>query len=372
MEKEKILVIGPGMETGGVERSLLGLLDSFDYEKTEVDLFLYAHSGELMPYINKHVHLLPEEKIIALSKWSVKDLFRSGHYYIGFLRFFTKIIGDVRARYLHCESIGMNMCRKTLTRHVSAQAKCYDKAYSFFLPHYYVIDKVNANQKIGWVHTDYSNVNELQDTKFLFPMWEKLDYIACVSESVKTSFDSIYPKLQNKTIVVENRLPTSLIMEQASEFNAESDMPRDGSFRILSVGRFCVAKAFDEAILAAKKLHDEGINIKWYFIGYGPDEQKLKDLVIQLNSSEYTIILGKKTNPYPYMLECDLYAQPSRYEGKAVTVCEAQLLGKPVMITRYKTSGSQLSDLSPSYICEMGIEGVVNGIKHMMEVTHEN
>lgn len=48
---------------------------------------------------------------------------------------------------------------------------------------------------------------------------------------------------------------------------------------------------------------------------------------------ERVIILGKKDNPYPYMRACDLYVQPSRYEGKAVTVREAQLLGKPVVIT---------------------------------------
>ena len=30
--KKKILIIGPGMEIGGVERSLLGLLNSIDYD----------------------------------------------------------------------------------------------------------------------------------------------------------------------------------------------------------------------------------------------------------------------------------------------------------------------------------------------------
>ena len=56
------------------------------------------------------------------------------------------------------------------------------------------------------------------------------------------------------------------------------------------------------------------------------------------------ILLGKRTNPYPYMKKCDLYVQPSRYEGKAVTVGEAQILGKAVMITNYKTAKSQLND----------------------------
>ena len=59
---------------------------------------------------------------------------------------------------------------------------------------------------------------------------------------------------------------------------------------------------------------------------------------------EHVIILGKKENPYPYIKACDLYIQPSRYEGKCVSVVEAQILRKPVVITDYITSGSQLKD----------------------------
>ena len=42
--------------------------------------------------------------------------------------------------------------------------------------------------------------------------------------------------------------------------------------------------------------------------------------------------------------------QPSRVEGKAVTVREAQSLCKPVVITAFPTSSSQLED---------GVDGVV-------------
>ena len=61
-------------------------------------------------------------------------------------------------------------------------------------------------------------------------------------------------------------------------------------------------------------------------------------------------ILGKKENPYPYIKRCDIYIQPSRYEGKCVSVIEAQIFHKPVIITDYATSGSQLED---------GVDGVI-------------
>ena len=50
--KHTVLIFSQAMELGGVERSLLGLLDSIDYDRYDVDLFLMRHSGELMPYLN--------------------------------------------------------------------------------------------------------------------------------------------------------------------------------------------------------------------------------------------------------------------------------------------------------------------------------
>ena len=81
---------------------------------------------------------------------------------------------------------------------------------------------------------------------------------------------------------------------------------------------------------------------------------------------ERVIILGKRDNPYPYMRACDLYVQPSRYEGKAVTVREAQLLGKPVVITDYATSGSQLEDGVDGVIVPMDNAGCAAGIAALL------
>ena len=60
--KKKILILHFNMELGGAESSLLGLLDTFDYDRYSVDLFLYAHEGGLMSLINPNVNILPEMK----------------------------------------------------------------------------------------------------------------------------------------------------------------------------------------------------------------------------------------------------------------------------------------------------------------------
>ena len=68
------------------------------------------------------------------------------------------------------------------------------------------------------------------------------------------------------------------------------------------------------------------------------------------------------------MKEADLYVQPSRYEGKAVTVGEAQILAKPVLITNYTTAKSQVKDDFDGYITELSVEGIADGIEKFIRM----
>ncbi len=368
--KKKILVIGPGMEIGGVERSLIGLLNSIDYDEFEVDLFLLSHTGEFMPLIDKRTRLLPEDKKLSLISWSISALIRQGHWGMALIRLFSKIYGDLRAKVTKSDTLNITICKKLVSKISKPLPDHYDIALGFLGPHYFLEEKVDADLKIGWVHTDYANINEKPDVKYTLPMWNKLHYIACVSENVKQSFDSVYPSLTDKTIIIENIMSSEFIKSQANLFGVEREMPADGYVRVLSVGRFCTAKAFDEAVISCSILVKRGYKIKWYLIGYGPDEHLIKEKIEEFHMKDHMIILGKRDNPYPYIKACDIYAQPSRYEGKAVTVTEAQILNKPVLITRYATAASQVKEDIDGYICEMGAESVANGLEYLLN--HED
>ena len=97
---------------------------------------------------------------------------------------------------------------------------------------------------------------------------------------------------------------------------------------------------------------DKGIDIKWYIIGYGNQkiEQEVRENAKREGVSDRVVLLGKKENPYPYIKACDIYVQPSRYEGKSITVREAQILCKPVIVTNYPTASSQI---------QSGVDGVI-------------
>jgi glycosyltransferase involved in cell wall biosynthesis len=132
------------------------------------------------------------------------------------------------------------------------------------------------------------------------------------------------------------------------------------------VGRFCEAKNYDNVPDICNKalelLKDENIDIKWYIIGFGGEENLIRQKIAEAGMQEHVIILGKKENPYPYVKACDIYVQPSRYEGKSVTVREAQMLYKPVIVTNYPTASSQIQDGVDGVIVPMDNEGCAKGL----------
>jgi glycosyltransferase involved in cell wall biosynthesis len=142
-------------------------------------------------------------------------------------------------------------------------------------------------------------------------------------------------------------------------------MPDDGTFRIVSVGRFSKAKGFDLAAEACRAALDRGVNLTWYIVGYGGEEEAIRRAIRTHGVADRFVLLGKRLNPYPYIRACDLYCQPSRYEGKAVTVREAQILGKPVLITRFPTASSQLREGVDGHVCELSVEGLRDAIARL-------
>lgn len=138
--------------------------------------------------------------------------------------------------------------------------------------------------------------------------------------------------------------------------------------KLLSIGRFTHAKNYDNVPDIARRIvTDHGIDdLRWYIIGFGGDEQLIRRNIDRAGMQEHVVLLGKKSNPYPYIKACDLYVQPSRFEGKSVTVREAQILCKPVVVTNYPTAHSQINDGVDGVIVPLDNEGCARGIASVM------
>lgn len=358
-----ILIIHFNMELGGAESSLLGLLDTIDYSKYAVDLFLLNHSGELMPLINDHVNLLPEIPSYKALTQPISANMRNGNIQTALLRCYARARSSLSSGALHLPHNYKQYFHKLCVPHLPSIPGEYDLAISFNDPHYIIGEKATAKVKLAWFHTDASRIRFCDDIEK--EMWGMSDYVVNVSENCKNAFDEAHPYLnESHSLVIENILPKELIGKQAQE--PQEDMPTGTGRTLLSVGRFCDAKNFDNVPDICRRLVEDGLDVKWYLIGYGGDEALIRRKIDEAGMQERVVILGKKYNPYPYMCACDLYVQPSRYEGKAVTVREAQLLSKPVVITSYATSGSQLEDGVDGVIVPMDNAGCAAGIAALL------
>ncbi len=356
----------PSMHIGGAESALIGLLCALDYTKVDVDLFLNRHEGELLNDIPSEVNILDEVKQYTCLAEPLLRTIKRGHLLIAAAR----VVGKIAAkRFSHGKADGgvtgeySHKFTQWLMPRIQRKVN-YDLAVSFITPHYFVAKKVSAKKKVAWIHTDYSKLTV--DVKSQLKMWDAYDRIVSISEAVGENFLKVFPQLGDKLVLIENIMPVNSVREKAEELIDLPNDNTDGAIRLLSIGRFCNAKNFDNVPEICSLLLKQGLNVYWYLIGYGDGEQAIKKSIMKNGMQDRVLILGKKKNPYPYIKACDVYVQPSRYEGKAVTVREAQALGKPVVITDFPTAKSQLRDGVDGMIVPMNNEGCAEGIAELL------
>ena len=358
-QKRRLFIAIHYMEIGGAEISLIGLLQSLDYTRYDVDLMVYSHRGELMKFIPPQVHLLPEIPAYAYIERPMVSALKAGQWGV--------VWGRLKARWQY-----RNYCKRKHPRDCGAvfqyvfsavepylpslrRLGTYDLAISFLTPHNIVLRKVDARRKACWIHTDYTYVDT--DVDFELPIWRGFDHIVSISPAVTQAFGSVFPTLKDKIVEMENILSTRFVRERAAlipESDILREMPRRADeVRILSIGRFSEAKNYDSVPDICRRVNEALRGKKvvtWYIIGYGGCEALIRERIAEAGMEERVILLGKRDNPYPYIKACDVYAQPSRFEGKSVTVREAQILCKPVVTTNYTTAPSQIQD---------GVDGVI-------------
>lgn len=366
--KPRIFIAIHYMHLGGAEISLIGLLQALDPQKVDVDLFVYSHEGDLMKLIPGYVNLLPEDKTWSMFEKSLKEVFLSGEFKIGFARLRNKYLSKVYMKQPNhnplgadCSYLGFEVSKVLPDVNPSVT---YDLAISFLTPHNFVIDHVKAHKKICWIHTDYTRVGVVAELEKW--VWEQYDYISSISSEVTKTFLQVFPSCRRKVIEIENILSPIFVRQRAEEFKSTDLEHLQSVINLLSIGRFCEAKNYDNVPIICKRtleiVKDKNIDIRWYIIGFGADETLIRQKIAEAGMQDHVIILGKKENPYPYIKACDIYVQPSRYEGKSVTVREAQMLCKPVVVTNYPTASSQIQDGIDGMIVPMDNEGCAKGL----------
>ena len=364
MNKPRIFIAMHYMEIGGAETALVGLLNALDPARVDVDLFLYDHRGEMMQFIPEWVNLLPQIPKYSVLERPIVELVKRGFWGIAAARMSAKLIGKLTNVPSFSMDVFTSLFTNKLLPTICPQKK-YDLAISFLTPHTYVKNKVVAKKKIAWIHTDYTIYPIAKNVER--PIWCSYNYIASISNDVTRTFLQVFPTLAPKIMEIENILSPAFVRKRAELEDTDKEFRQTDKISLLSIGRYSEQKNYNNVPDICKRLINKTkLNIKWYIIGYGGDESLIRQKIKEADMEEHVILLGKRSNPYPYIKACDIYVQPSRYEGKSVTVREAQMLCKPVVVTNYPTAPSQIRSGIDGVIVPMDNEGCAHGLAEVI------
>jgi glycosyltransferase involved in cell wall biosynthesis len=374
MDKKRLLFIGIIMNCAGTEQSFLSLVSCIDFEKYEVDLLLAKNEGLFMELIPKqlNVKFMPEygDLFLLSNKNAFSNLFntfvkKNPLSVFSILPYFVKFVLFPKQKVKTATKLFCKMMKK-----ISPVTESYDAALAYWGERtmFYMIDKVpNAKKKIAWVHFQYKD--DKCDDETYAAYFKACDNIVNVSASVDSALKQKFPKIQNKCVVVENIKNADFIRRRSLEPDSFPDAKHFTGIRILTVGRITEQKGIDMIPEILKKLKEDKYDLRWYIIGEGEQAEKDKviDLALKYGVAKMLIFLGATTNAYPYMRDCDIYAQPSRFEGKPVAVEEAKIMRCPIVVSNYLSAEEQLAGGKYGLIADIDPASLYESIKILID-----
>lgn len=357
MVKKKVLFVVHQLNFGGVQKSILSVLNAIDYDCFDVTLYVRKNRLDLAAEINENVSqvivnddcqhyyrkpysiwMMAVEKM--LSVFGAKEKTQEVHQKLG--------------RYIAEEKI-----RYEKTRFFS-DGKKYDVAVSYIqgYPAKLVADCVNADRKIMFFHVSTDESHVLHESIF-----DRIDTIVGVNAEVQRVLEGLYPAWKEKMTYLTNYVDAQEVREKSQQF--EIGAPKDRLI-LCTCGRLTAEKGFDLAVKSARILKESGEKFLWYFVGDGPERDKLEEMIRDYGLEDDIMITGMQSNPYPWMNACDIYVQPSREESYGRTMKEAMILGKPIVSTATVGGKHVLENGKLGVISEINGESLSRNIEKML------
>ena len=93
---------------------------------------------------------------------------------------------------------------------------------------------------------------------------------------------------------------------------------------------------------------------------------KLQSQIDRLGLQKDFLLLGAKSNPYPYYKQCDLYVHATRFEGKSIAIQEAQTLGCTILVSDSSGNREQVIQDEDGMMCKLTPEDVSRNIEALL------
>lgn len=343
-QKKQILFVIESLGCGGAEKSLVSLLSLLDKDKYDLSIWMIYPEGAFLSFLPDQVKVVEQPKYNAFESL----LFSLSSLIYSVIWRFNKMTGK--------NEYWGETYYKSRGWAIKVPKGKWDVVFAYHqgLVSYIVADKFHECKKVGWVNADIfkTGYNIAYNSTF----YRKIDCICPVSEILHKLMDNRMPEFSTKyrTIwdIINPSVTRNLSRKQVEQLRTNSD-----EYVFVTTGRLHVLKGYDMAVEAAHFLKQKGVKFKWYFIGEGAQRGNIERQINLLGLQNEVKLLGMKTNPYPYMVQADIYVQTSRHEGFGMTIAEAKILGIPVVSTNFDVVYNQITHEKNGLIAEM------NGVK---------
>ena len=345
--RKRVLFVMPSYEIGGITVSLYSLLSKIDPARVEADI--------LAAPVGAYKGKMPNCTELAQNIWL-------SYPYVGgglLVKTFQTIVYGLRA-FLAKVHINLFPLIYWIGGKSLGTDK-YDAVVCFSEGIAYKVSCIPTKKYIQWIHCDYSRhlaMNNPQRERYAYT---RADKVVCVSEYAKQVFSEIYPEFADKVVAIHNVLNVEDIQARAKDVESMDERFQTDVFTIISCGRLDPVKQFNMIPSIANRLKQiTDKDFRWYILGDGDKEESntIESEIKNFKLEEVVILLGAKSNPYPYMANAGLYVCTSQSESFPLVVNEAKALKVPVISNDFPSVRESI---------EEGIDGYVIPIEYMAE-----
>lgn len=303
---KKIAIFQSELGVGGIQKSLVNLLRTIDYDRVQVDLYLSR-----------------DERF-----WQIEFPEKLNIYYL-------------RPTPRICSFIPFDAAKRVLKYDFAPDVE-YDLAIDF---NSYQCScavgalTVPAKYRVMWIHNDVQI--KLENEWKYRVLWHYFkgkfkyyDEFVPVSQALWMPFVHMSGvDERHKHTVIQNVINVDEIHEKMLAIPPDVKVD-DNAFNLVALGKLCHQKGYDLMLDAFSKAARVRDDLRLYIIGAGPDEMQLKQQCEHLKLADRVFFLGNKSNPYCYMRLMDAFISTSRYEGQPLNIMEAMAVGLPLYCTK--------------------------------------
>ena len=271
---KQIAIFQSDLRVGGIQKSVVNILNEIDYTNCQVDLYLF--DDQCFFDVPSHKNL------------TIKYLPPMPSYY----------------RLLYFNII------KALSKDVTG-GKQYDVAVDFssYRNECAVgVIKANAKKRVMWIHNDVE-IKRKNEPKYRI-LWhffksklKHYDAFAAVSPGIIDGFRRVTGICDKPITAIPNHIDTNEIFHKVKapvDFSVDPD-----KLNLCSVGRICHQKGYDLLMGYLHEVKKSRQDFHFYLIGDGPDRQALETQIKELGLEQDVTLLGNQPNPFPYVDKMD-------------------------------------------------------------------